>query len=30
VDLAIFHGVSEIFAAFTLRQAGKRVEQLAR
>jgi uncharacterized membrane protein HdeD (DUF308 family) len=27
---AIFHGVSEIFAAFTLRQAGKRVEQLVR
>jgi uncharacterized membrane protein HdeD (DUF308 family) len=27
---AIFHGVSEIFAAFTLRQAGRRVEQLAR
>ena len=27
---AIFHGVSQIFAAFTLRQAGKRVEQLAR
>jgi uncharacterized membrane protein HdeD (DUF308 family) len=27
---AIFHGVSEIFAAFSLRQAGKRVEQLAR
>jgi uncharacterized membrane protein HdeD (DUF308 family) len=26
---AIFHGVSEIFAAFSLRQAGKRVEQLA-
>ena len=25
---AIFHGVSEIFAAFTLRQAGKRAEQL--
>jgi uncharacterized membrane protein HdeD (DUF308 family) len=27
---AIFFGVSEIFAAFSLRQAGKRVEQLAR
>ncbi len=27
---AIFHGVSEIFAAFTLRQAGKRAEQLVR
>ncbi len=27
---AIFHGVTEIFAAFTMRQAGKRVEQLAR
>jgi uncharacterized membrane protein HdeD (DUF308 family) len=27
---AIFHGVSEIFGAFTMRQAGKRVEQLAR
>jgi uncharacterized membrane protein HdeD (DUF308 family) len=27
---AIFLGVSEIFAAFTVRQAGKRVEQLAR
>ncbi len=25
---AIFHGVSEIFAAFTLRQAGKRAERL--
>jgi uncharacterized membrane protein HdeD (DUF308 family) len=25
---AIFHGVGEIFAAFTLRQAGKRAEQL--
>jgi uncharacterized membrane protein HdeD (DUF308 family) len=25
---AIFHGVSEIFGAFTLRQAGKRAEQL--
>jgi uncharacterized membrane protein HdeD (DUF308 family) len=25
---AIFHGVREIFAAFTLRQAGKRAEQL--
>jgi len=25
---AIFHGVSEIFAAFTLREAGKRVERL--
>jgi uncharacterized membrane protein HdeD (DUF308 family) len=27
---AIFHGVREIFAAFTLRQTGKRAEQLAR
>jgi uncharacterized membrane protein HdeD (DUF308 family) len=27
---AIFHGVSEIFAAFTVRQAGKRVEQRVR
>jgi uncharacterized membrane protein HdeD (DUF308 family) len=27
---AIFHGVSEIFAAFTVRQAGKRAEQLVR
>jgi hypothetical protein len=27
---AIFHGVSEIFAAFTLRQAGKQTEQLVR
>jgi uncharacterized membrane protein HdeD (DUF308 family) len=27
---AIFHGVTEIFAAFTMRQAGKRVEQLVR
>src|SRR5262245_50299841 len=27
---AIFHGVSEIFAAFSLREAGKRAEQLAR
>jgi uncharacterized membrane protein HdeD (DUF308 family) len=27
---AIFHGVGEIFAAFTLRQAGKRAEQLVR
>jgi len=27
---AIFHGVSEIFAAFTLRQAGKRAEELVR
>jgi uncharacterized membrane protein HdeD (DUF308 family) len=27
---AIFHGVNEIFAAFTLREAGKRAEQLAR
>jgi uncharacterized membrane protein HdeD (DUF308 family) len=27
---AIFHGMSEIFAAFTLRRAGKRVEQLVR
>jgi uncharacterized membrane protein HdeD (DUF308 family) len=27
---AIFHGVSEIFAAFTVRQAGERVEQLVR
>jgi uncharacterized membrane protein HdeD (DUF308 family) len=27
---AIFHGVSEIFAAFSLRQVGKRVEQLVR
>jgi hypothetical protein len=27
---AIFHGVSEIFAAFSLRQAGRRAEQLAR
>ena len=27
---AIFHGVSEIFAAFTLREAGKRAEQLVR
>jgi uncharacterized membrane protein HdeD (DUF308 family) len=27
---AIFHGVSEIFAAFTMRQAGRRVEQLTR
>jgi uncharacterized membrane protein HdeD (DUF308 family) len=27
---AIFHGVTEIFGAFTMRQAGKRVEQLAR
>jgi uncharacterized membrane protein HdeD (DUF308 family) len=25
---AIFHGVNEIFAAFTLRQAGKRAQQL--
>jgi uncharacterized membrane protein HdeD (DUF308 family) len=25
---AIFHGVGEIFAAFTMRQAGKQVEQL--
>ncbi|WP_030437806.1 HdeD family acid-resistance protein [Actinoplanes subtropicus] len=25
---AIFHGVSEIFAAFTLREAGKRADQL--
>ncbi len=25
---AIFHGVSEIFAAFSVREAGKRVEQL--
>jgi uncharacterized membrane protein HdeD (DUF308 family) len=27
---AIFHGVSEIFAAFTVRQAGRRAEQLVR
>ena len=27
---AIFHGVSEIFAAFTLRQAGKQTEQTVR
>jgi uncharacterized membrane protein HdeD (DUF308 family) len=27
---AIFHGVSEIFAAFTVRQAGRRAEQLTR
>ncbi len=27
---AIFGGVSEIFAAFSLREAGKRVEQLVR
>jgi len=27
---AIFHGVSEIFAAFSLREAGKRAEQLVR
>jgi uncharacterized membrane protein HdeD (DUF308 family) len=27
---AIFHGVSEIFAAFALREGGKRVEQLVR
>jgi uncharacterized membrane protein HdeD (DUF308 family) len=27
---AIFHGVSEIFAAFTMRQAGRRAEQLVR
>jgi uncharacterized membrane protein HdeD (DUF308 family) len=27
---AIFHGVREIFAAFTLRKAGERVEQLVR
>jgi uncharacterized membrane protein HdeD (DUF308 family) len=26
---AIFHGVNEIFAAFSLREAGKRVERLA-
>jgi uncharacterized membrane protein HdeD (DUF308 family) len=26
---AIFHGVAEIFAAFTLREAGKRAERLA-
>jgi uncharacterized membrane protein HdeD (DUF308 family) len=25
---AIFHGVAEIFAAFTLRDAGKRAERL--
>jgi uncharacterized membrane protein HdeD (DUF308 family) len=25
---AIFHGVAEIFAAFSLREAGKRVERL--
>jgi Short repeat of unknown function (DUF308) len=25
---AIFHGVNEIFAAFTLREAGKRAERL--
>jgi len=27
---AVFHGVNEIFAAFTVREAGRRVEQLAR
>ena len=27
---AIFHGVNEIFAAFTLREAGKRAERLVR
>jgi len=27
---AIFHGVNEIFAAFTLREAGKRADQLVR
>jgi uncharacterized membrane protein HdeD (DUF308 family) len=27
---AIFHGVAEIFAAFTLREAGKRADQLVR
>jgi uncharacterized membrane protein HdeD (DUF308 family) len=27
---AIFHGVNEIFAAFTLREGGKQVEQLVR
>jgi uncharacterized membrane protein HdeD (DUF308 family) len=27
---AVFHGVGEIFAAFSLREAGKRVEQLVR
>jgi uncharacterized membrane protein HdeD (DUF308 family) len=27
---AIFHGVSEIFAGFSLRQTGKRTEQLVR
>jgi uncharacterized membrane protein HdeD (DUF308 family) len=27
---AIFHGVAEIFAAFTLREAGKRADQLIR
>jgi hypothetical protein len=26
---AVFHGINEIFAAFTLREAGRRVEQLA-
>jgi hypothetical protein len=25
---AIFYGVSEIFAAFSIREAGKRVEQV--
>jgi uncharacterized membrane protein HdeD (DUF308 family) len=27
---AIFHGVNEIFAAFSLRQVGKRAERLVR